>query len=69
MQITIESLKYLQKEENLKLSAYVMLENHLLIIVQSDDIAKSMRHFKSFTAKAILKLLQNGECSNLIGTV
>jgi len=55
--IIIQSLKHLQKEENLKLYAYVILENHIYLIAQSDDIGKSMRHFKSFTAKEILKLL------------
>jgi len=56
--ILIQSLKHLQKEENLKLYAYVFLENHIHLIVQSDDIGRSMRHFKSFTAKELLKLLQ-----------
>ena len=66
VQIIIDSLKYLQKEENLKLYAYVILENHLHLIAQSDDIGKSMRHFKSFTAKAILKLLQKENAQTLL---
>ncbi len=41
VQIIIDSLKHLQKEENLKLYAYVILENHLHIIAQSDDIGKN----------------------------
>ncbi|MDQ7085129.1 MAG: transposase [Sulfurovum sp.] len=64
--ILIQSLKHLQKEENLKLYAYVMLENHIHLIVQSDDVAKSMRHFKSFTAKALLKLLQRENAHTLL---
>ena len=66
VQIIIDSLKHLQKEENLKLYAYVILENHLHIIAQSDDIGKSMRHFKSFTAKALLKLLQKENAETLL---
>ncbi|RLA74326.1 MAG: transposase, partial [Epsilonproteobacteria bacterium] len=66
VQIIIDSLKHLQKEENLKLYAYVILENHLHIIAQSDDIGKSMRHFKSFTAKALLKLLQKENAQTLL---
>jgi len=65
-QIIIDSLKHLQKEENLKLYAYVILENHLHLIAQSDDIGKSMRHFKSFTAKALLKLLQKENAHTLL---
>ena len=37
VQIIIDSLKHLQKEENLKLYAYVILENHLHFIAQSFD--------------------------------
>jgi putative transposase len=66
VQIVIDSLKYLQKKENLKLYAYVILENHLHIIAQSDDIAKSMSHFKSFTAKELLKLLQKENAQTLL---
>jgi len=66
VQIIIDSLKHLQKEENLKLYAYVILENHLHIIAESDDISKSMKHFKSFTAKALLKLLQKENAKTLL---
>ena len=64
--ILIESLKYLQQEENLKLYAYVILENHLHLVAQSDDIGRSMRHFKSFTAKEILKLLHQERAHTLL---
>jgi len=64
--ILLDSLKHLQREENLNLYAYVILENHIHLIVQSDDIAKSMRHFKSFTAKALLKLLQKENAQTLL---
>ncbi len=64
--IIIQSLKYLQREEGLRLYAYVILENHIHLVVGSDDIAKSMRHFKSFTAKEILKLLQKANATVLL---
>jgi len=64
--ILIESLKYLQREENLTLYAYVILENHIHLVAQSDDIGRSMRHFKSFTAKALLKLLQKEQAFTLL---
>jgi REP element-mobilizing transposase RayT len=57
VQIVIDSLKYLQNHDNLKLYAYVILENHLHLIASSDDISLSMHKFKSFTAKKILELL------------
>ena len=66
IQILINSLQHLQKEENLKLYVYVKLENHIHLVVQSDDVAKSMRHFKTFTAKSLLKLLQRENAQTLL---
>ena len=65
-EIILDSLRYLQKAENLQLYAYVILENHIHLIAQSDDIVRSMRHFKSFTAKEILKLLQKENATTLL---
>ena len=58
VQIIIDSLKFLQQKDNLKLYAYVILENHLHMVVQSNDIDKSMKAFKQYTAKALLELLK-----------
>ncbi|MDD2828937.1 MAG: transposase [Sulfuricurvum sp.] len=57
VQILIDSLNYLKEVDNLKIYAYVILENHLHMIIQSDDLDNSIKKFKSFTAKEILKLL------------
>ena len=57
-QIIFDSLKYLQTTDNMKIYAYIILENHLHLIASSDDIGKSMQKFKAHTAKEILKLLQ-----------
>jgi REP element-mobilizing transposase RayT len=46
--IIIQSLKYLQKEEGLRLYAYVILENHVHLVVSSDDIAKSMHSANNY---------------------
>ena len=56
--IVFDSLKFLQKEDNLKIYAYIILENHLHMIMSSDDVSKTIKKFKSFTAKEILKYLQ-----------
>ncbi|MDX9961467.1 MAG: transposase [Aliarcobacter sp.] len=56
--IVFDSLKFLQKEDNLKIYAYVILENHHHMIVSYDDVSKTIKKFKSFTAKEILKYLQ-----------
>lgn len=55
--IILDSLRFLQAE-GLKLFSYVILENHLHMVVQSEDINRDMARFKQFTAKNILLYLQ-----------
>ena len=64
--IIIESLKYLQQHDNLKIYAYVILENHIHLIVQSDDIAKDIGRFKSFTARKIIDLLKEKNVATIL---
>ena len=56
--ILINSFKYLQESDKLKIYSFVILENHLHLVASSDDIAKTMKKFKSFTAKKLLELLK-----------
>lgn len=65
-EIIFESLRYLQTSDNLKIYAYVILENHLHLVISSDDLALSMKKFKSFTAKEILKLLQKYHAKTIL---
>ncbi|NQT64965.1 MAG: transposase [FCB group bacterium] len=51
--IIISSLKFLQKED-LILYAYVIMENHLHLIVKSDNLSEKVKRFKSFTATEIV---------------
>ncbi|MFP4331769.1 MAG: transposase [Campylobacterales bacterium] len=51
VQILLDSLKHLQQNDNLKIYAYVILENHLHLVASSDDIANSMAKFKKYTAR------------------
>ena len=57
-QIVLDSLNYLKESDNMKLYAYVILENHLHMIMSSDDISKTIQKFKRHTAKYILQLLK-----------
>ena len=57
-QIIFDSIKFLQNKDNLKLYAYVILENHLHMVLSSNDLHKSMQSFKQYTAKQILELLK-----------
>jgi len=64
--ILLESFKYLQESDNLKIYAYVILENHLHLVASSDDIAKTIKKFKSYTAKKLLELLQKENIKTIL---
>jgi len=55
--IIFDSWRYLQKERELKLIAYVILENHLHMIVSAPELPRVMHSFKSWTARRIIDLL------------
>ena len=52
--IILDSMRYLQEEKKAKLYAYVIMENHLHCIVQSDELRKVIQSFKSYTARCII---------------
>ena len=59
--IIIESLSYCQKEKGLIIYAWVLMSNHIHMIVGAsgeNPISSIIRDFKKFTSKAILKELQ-----------
>ena len=66
VQIVIDCLKFLQEKDNLKLYAYVVFENHLHMVVQSNDLEKSMKSFKQYTAKEILLLLKKENITTIL---
>ncbi|MDD5051152.1 MAG: transposase [Sulfuricurvum sp.] len=64
--IIYESLRYLQKSDNLKIYAYVILENHLHLIISSDNLPKTVQSFKKYTARRILDLLRSKNVTTIL---
>jgi len=56
-QIVFDSLNYLKKSDNLNLYAYVILENHLHMIINSDDLSQST--YQLWQEGFQLKLIQS----------
>ena len=58
----IQSLSYCVKNKGMILYGYVIMTNHIHLIIQSDkgELSDLIRDFKKFTATQILELLQNG---------
>lgn len=57
--IVLCSLKFLQEEKEVKIYAYVLMENHIHFIAQSDSLANKISAFKSFTARRTIDFLKN----------
>lgn len=57
----IESLQYCIQNKGMILYGYVIMSNHIHMIVQSDqeDVSGLLRDFKKFTAKKILEQIQS----------
>lgn len=64
--IIYESWQHLQQLTDFRLYGYVILENHLHFIAQSDDLAKHIQTFKSWTARCILDHLQDQNAEFLL---
>lgn len=64
--ILLDSFRYLQRERDLLLYGYVILENHLHWIAASQDLARDVAHFKSFTAKRIVGRLEEFNAYTLL---
>jgi len=56
--ILLESLDFCIKNKGLRLYSYVIMSNHVHLLVQAKEgykLSEIIRDFKSFTSKAILK--------------
>jgi len=62
-QLVLDSLQFLRKEDTIKLFCYVIMHNHLHMIISSSDISASICRFKSYTAKRIIQYYkEQGNC-------
>ncbi len=66
VQIIFDCLNFLKEKDGLKLHAYVILENHLHMVVQSRDLHKSMTSFKQYTARQILEMLKRENAKTIL---
>ena len=54
--IIVENLDYCQKNKGLEIYAWVIMSNHVHLLVKSDkdELSNILRDFKSYTSKKIL---------------
>lgn len=56
----IESLRFCQKNKGLEIYAFVIMSNHIHLLIRSfpGTLSDTIREFKSFTAKQMLEAMQ-----------
>lgn len=59
--IIIENLKFCQENKGLEIYGFVIMSNHIHLLLRSDinQLSKTIKEFKSFTAKIILKQVES----------
>lgn len=64
--IILESWRFLQSKRNVRIFAYVIMENHLHWIASGKDLSQQVGRFKSFTARQIIDRLQERQFKTLL---
>jgi REP element-mobilizing transposase RayT len=57
-EIVCNSLNYCQQEKNLTIYAWCIMTNHLHLICSAPTLPNTIRDFKKYTAKELLKAIQ-----------
>lgn len=65
-QIVLDSLTFLQEHDRMIVYAYVLLENHLHLVAEADDLGKEMGDFKSFTARRVIDFLHDRHANRVL---
>ncbi len=60
-EVILDSLRFLRDEGSIRLHAYVVMENHIHLIVSSPDLSRNVRRFLSFTARQLVDHLTDSE--------
>jgi putative transposase len=65
VEVVLESLRFLMKD-GLKVYGFVVLENHLHLVAQSDDLNRDIARFKAFTARQLIRYLVENNVTQIL---
>jgi putative transposase len=65
--VVLEALKYCQDAKGLRLFAWVVMDNHLHLLAAGEEVSRTMKEFKSYTAREIIRLAQERGNDWLLG--
>jgi putative transposase len=57
-EIIIDEIKFRREKKQLEIYGYVVMPDHIHMIISSENVPKVMRSFKSYTSKKILEKLK-----------
>jgi REP element-mobilizing transposase RayT len=64
--ILIDTLRFCRQYKDLKVYAYVILDNHLHLVVAGDKLTDIIRDFKSYTAKLLIARLEQDQKTKVL---
>ena len=64
--IILEALSHRQEQDGWKVYGYVILENHLHMIVQAENLLAELPRFKSYTARKLIDHLTERHAEHLL---
>ncbi|TAN53868.1 MAG: transposase [Methylococcaceae bacterium] len=65
-EIVLEAIQHRQAQSLWRVYGYVLLENHLHMVVQADDLAGEVARFKSYTARRLIDCLEACQAERLL---
>jgi putative transposase len=57
--VVLDALSFIQDKRAATIYAYVIMENHIHMVVQADNLSQQLQAFKSWTARAIIDLFSD----------
>jgi REP element-mobilizing transposase RayT len=66
VRIILDALAWRQQNKGLKVYGYVILENHMHCIIEAPDLPRQLHDFKAFTAKEILRYLEENQATRVL---
>jgi REP element-mobilizing transposase RayT len=64
--ILLDSLRFVQKEREVTLYAYVIMEKHLHLIASAPELSKTIKEFKSCTARKVINYVGERNAISLL---
>jgi REP element-mobilizing transposase RayT len=66
VQIILDAMAWRQQNKGVKVYGFVILENHMHCIMKADDLSQQVHDFKAFTAKEILRYLEEENAARIL---